>query len=244
MIARVVPPGVLLLTASWGVWSGTVHAQGAPRADAMVAVPSTATPADPVPYPGRLEAGERLLLDVDGSVRGFEPDSGGAIPGGALVASFDGGPVFLVGTGRLLWTAPAAGRLSFAVLPRLEGELAGDYRVQVTELGRRGDSRGRRFPPPAVEFRERAAGGPLLELSYADRAGTGLDRKTLKVFADGQDGRRVVVSPYFTPGARGAKLESLPRGIELPRGIIRVTATISDGLGNVSAPAIVLLDRP
>lgn len=196
-----------------------------------------------MPYPVDLAPGDRLVLESKGSVDGFAADSSGAIPGGALVARFEDGPPFLVGTGRLLWTAPRAGRLAFSVEQRGAGDVSGGYDVRVTPLGPPGDRRQRGFPPPTLRFLP-ASKAAVLALAYEDRAGFGLDLRSLKVFLDTRDRRRVVLSPYFTVGSDRAVLRALPSDVDVPAGLHSVTATIADALGNVSAPAVVFLDRP
>ncbi|MFN2433360.1 MAG: hypothetical protein ABR599_11210 [Gemmatimonadota bacterium] len=209
--------------------------------------PASATPAQPVPY-ASLEEGERVIVEVEGGVRGPASALAGGIRPGALVGLFEAGPPFLVavpateGT-RLLWTAPADGRLAFAVEPAGAGELSGGYDLRITELGRRGDARQRRFPAPWIGFLPRTPDA-LVTLAFEDRAGFGLDRRTLKVFLDTERGRRFVLSDAFDIGARGARLTALPPEVVLPPGVHRVSATIGDALGNTSPPAMIFLDRP
>ena len=224
--------GMVLLAGAWSV------------AGAQLRVPAATTARDPVPYPAALAEGERLLLDVEGEVRGYAPDPRGGIAAGALVATFAGGPPFLIGTGRLVWTAPRDGRLAFAVAQAGGRRLEGGYEVAVTPLGRAGDPRQRAFPAPRIAFATREPGGPLLELVYADRAGFGLDLASLRVVLDAENGERLVLSRWFERDATVARLVRLPPEVRLPPGVHRVTARIADRLGNVSPPATIFLDQP
>lgn len=224
--------------------------------DTLLHVPPSATHDSPVPYPHELAEGERLLIEARGGIQGPGPDSSGVIPAGALVARFDGGPPFLVmgptrsgeddrrQAARLLWAAPTSGRLGFAVAPGPSRGLTGGYSVGLIPLGRRGDPRQARFPIPWIAFVPRSHGGDFLEVTYGDRSGLGLDRKTLQVILDTERGERVVLSPYFRVDSEGAVLEALPPEVDLPPGVHKVTATIGDALGNVSAPAEIFLDQP
>ena len=211
--------------------------------DTVLRVSAETPPASPVPYPVDLSPGERLLIGVEGGVEGVEPDPEGGIPPGTLVASFAGGPAFAVAGRKLLWAAPAAGRLAFAIAQDAGRDLSGGYRVGILRLGPRGDPRQGRFPPPRLAFRPRADSRGLLELVYEDRSGLGLDLKTLQVVLDLETGERLVLAPYFTPGPTGAVLPDLPPDVELPPGVHRVTATIGDALGNRSRPATIFLDH-
>lgn len=219
---------------------------GAPAQAAPLAlrVPASTRLGEPVPYPADLATGERLVIEAEGGVGAGERDPAGGIDPGALIASFAGGPAFLVGTGRLLWTAPAGGRLAFAVEPDPSRRLGGDYRLRVLSIGPRGDPRQRDFPPPRIAFLARTSGGPLLALRYEDRAGFGLDLKTLQVILDAESGERVVLTPYVMADRTGAALRQLPTDVRIPPGVHRVRATIGDALGNAAAPAEVFLDQP
>jgi hypothetical protein len=195
-------------------------------------------------FPIQLAPGDRLVIEAYGSVEGAAPDTAGDIFPGALVGSFAGGPPFLVGTGRLLWSAPSGGRLAFDVKQRAGRKLEGGYTVRVLAIGPRGDPRQRGFPPPSIAFLLRAAGGPILAVRYADRAGCGLDLKTLQVILDSDAGERFVLSAGFMAEADGATLPALPPDAQLPPGVHRVRATIGDALGNVSPAAEIFLDQP
>jgi hypothetical protein len=233
--------------------AGLLSAQ---TSEALLHVPASTRVEAPVVHPAALSAGERLLIEVGGEVQGFEPDSAGGISVGALVASLDGGPPFLVGgppsyagvqegaeAGKLLWTAPSAGRLAFAVAPG-NRELAGGYTVRVEPLGPRGDPRQRRFPAPWITFTPPSETAAFLEVRYGDRSGFGLDRKTLQVIVDTERGERFVLSPYFQADPGIATLDALPPEVNLPPGVHRVTAAIGDALGNASIPAEIFLDEP
>lgn len=258
---------------AWG-WSSAGAAEVrrcgvAAAADTVeLVVPAATPPSQPIAYAADLAQGDRLLIDVEGEVAVARDDdsrgpvTSGRIPTGALVGTFGGGPPFLIGRGRLLWTAPAAGRLGFAVEGGGSGEPTGSYRVRLTPLGPRGDPRQRRFAPPHARFLPGRADGPLLELSLVDRSGLGLDRKTLRVFLDTRDGGRVVLTPWFEIDSRraasavappgdpapadsfGARLPALPTGAGVPPGVHRVIATVADALGNESPPATVYFDNP
>ena len=227
------------------------------RTDTVLHVPASGGTGEPVFYPRPLAQGERLALEIEGTVDGLGPDSADGMPAGALVASFDGGPPFLMSMGsrarkdgrpaiahRLVWTAPAAGTLAFAVAQEEGRRLGGGYRVNVIEIGVLGDPRQAGFPRPWIRFASRSPEGDFLELTYSDRSGYGLDRGTLKVFLDTERGERFVLTPYFTADSRGAVLAALPGDVDLPAGVHKVTATIGDMLGNVSPPAVVFVDRP
>jgi hypothetical protein len=142
-------------------------------------------------------------------------------------------------------TAEPAGRRGLRRLPLLAAAaLTGGYSVRVLPLGLRGGPRQRRFPAPWVTFTPPSRTAAFLEVTYGDRAGFGLDRKTLQVILDTERGERFVLSPYFRTGSAGAVLPALPPELDLPPGVHRVTATIGDALGNVSLTAQIFLDRP
>lgn len=228
-----------------GSASGPTESGAAQQAAALaLRVPAATRLGDPVPYPADLATGERLVIEVEGGAGGGGRDPAGGIDPGALIASFAGGSAFLVGTERLLWTAPAAGRLVFAVEPDPSRRLTGDYRLRVLPIGPRGDPRQRDFPPPRIAFLPRTAGGPLLALRYEDQAGFGLDLKTLQVILDAESGERVVLTPYVTADPAGAALREVPPSVRVPPGVHRVRATIGDALGNAAPLAEVFLDRP
>jgi hypothetical protein len=237
-------------------------ASGSEEKQAQIDVPALTSLSTPVFHHAALEEGERLVIEIEGEVRGFRSDSLGGIAIGALVASFNGGPMFLMGPtpelregiragdegrrnpGRtLLWTAPAPGSLAFAVAQDPAGSLSGGYRLRIESVGRRGDPRQGRFLLPTIAFSLRTEDA-FLDVTYADRSGFGLDRKTLKVILDSELGERVVLSPYFEPRPGGATLRRLPPHLRLPPGVHRVTATIADALGNVSPQAENFIDQP
>jgi hypothetical protein len=224
--------------------AGSSHPGRPPEAEQTLLVPVSTSVEAPVAYAADLTAGQRLLIEAAGEVGGLRPDTEGGIGVGALIASFAGGPAFLVGTGRLLWTAPGDGRLAFAVEQRGGGRLTGSYSVRIIPLGLSGDPRQRAFPPPWIAFLPRVDGGPFLAVRYDDRGGFGLDLKTLQVLLDTEAGERVVLSPYFIPDSGGAVLPAVPPEVHLPPGVHRVRATIGDALGNVSPAAEIFLDQP
>jgi hypothetical protein len=198
----------------------------------------------PVGLPFELARGDRLLIEAHGSVSGAVADPAGGIGAGDLVGRFASGPPFLVGTGPLVWSAPSAGELAFDVMRRSGRTLDGGYTVRVLAIGPRGDPRQSAFPAPTIAFLPRTAGGPFLALRYADRAGFGLDLKTLTVVLDADAGQRFVLSSGFDAEPTGASLMAPPPEVVLPPGVHRVRATIGDALGNVSAPAEIFVDQP
>jgi hypothetical protein len=198
----------------------------------------------PAALPLALAAGDRLVIEAEGRVAGAVADSAGGIGAGALVGRFAGGPPFLIGTGSLVWSAPSEGELAFDVMPRAGRRLTGAYTVRVLAIGPRDDPRQRSFPAPSIAFLPRTVGGPFLAVRYADRAGFGLDLKTLKVILDTAAGQRFVLSSGFVTEPAGATLAAPPPDVALPPGVHRVRATIGDALGNVSPAAEIFLDQP
>ena len=198
----------------------------------------------PVALPFELAPGDRLLIESGGGVDGGAADPWGGIGAGALVGRFVQGPPFLVGTGPLVWSAPSAGTLVFDVMRRPGFKLAGGYTVRILAIGPRGDPRQSAFPSPTIAFLPRRSGDPFLALRYADRAGFGLDLKTLTVVLETEAGQRFVLSDGFEVEATGATLTALPPEIVLPPGVHRIRATIGDALGNVSMAAEIFVDQP
>lgn len=194
------------------------------------------------PEPGlMLEAGEAIAVWVDGDVslvvpRRVELPVADAGPG-EVIARFAGGSPFAWSPNPVVWTAPHAGRLEFTLNAAPDQAIDGEADVTVVRLTS-SDVRAA-FEPPVLTL-ERVEGG--VRARYDDRAGFGLDTRTLRFTVTASDGSVVSIAPWAPVGARSTKLPLPPSGITLPAGVHRLSATITDRVGNDAVPAVVLFD--
>jgi hypothetical protein len=190
-----------------------------------------------------LASGERIAVWVDGAGHAAEPAAaplpvGEAAPG-EVVARFAGGRWFAWPEGPVVWTAPAPGRLAFALNGSTAHELQGMANVVLIRLGRPGEAPPAGFPLPWVAL-ERVAGG--VEARYLDRAGFGLDGKTLRFTVETSRGVTIQMAPWSPLGAERTVLPLPPPGIPLPPGIHRLSATVTDRVGNDAPAATIVFD--
>ncbi|MDX1623668.1 MAG: hypothetical protein R3199_06775 [Gemmatimonadota bacterium] len=185
----------------------------------------------PTPYPRSLDAGERLIVRVEGAVRVTNPGAGGRpvpdAPPGAVVARFAGSAPFAWPREPTVWTAPGPGRLVFGLNVRSAHEPRGSARVIVTPLT---DAVRRSHPAPAIAM-ERSGGS--LTVRYRDRSGFGLDRRSLALHLETSRGTRYRLAAWAAPGERRTVLP-LPPPVPLPPGVHEIRAEITDRLGNVT----------
>lgn len=197
--------------------------------------------APPVPWPRSLAGGDRLLTWVDSDVRIGEPEAGGRpvpdAPVGAVVARFDSGGPFAWPDEPTVWSAPSSGSLAFGINARAAHRPRGAARVVLVPLT---DRVRRAYPPPAIGVR-RAEGG--LEVRFRDRAGFGLDRRSLAFHLTTSRGTRYRLAAW-APVGRGRVVLPLPPPISLSPGVHEMRAEIHDLLGNVGRSGVVRFDTP
>ncbi len=232
---------VALATAALG---SPAAAQGPPRgvpADTVRVPAAAGIEAAPVGYPQTLAAGDRVAVWVEGRVRATVPDAGGlpvpdAAPG-ALVARFGSSGAFAWPERPIVWTAPRAGGLSFGVNARSAHGPSGEARVVVVPL----DPASRAaFAAPEVRL-ERTGGGFLV--TWRDRAGFGVDRRTLALHLVDSHGTRIRLAAW-APAGEGRAVLPLPPPVDLPPGIHTLSAEITDGVGNTGRSAAVRFGWP
>ena len=190
-----------------------------------------------------LTAGERIAVWVRGAARAADPGAaplpvGEASPG-EVVARFAGGRWFAWPREPVIWTAPEAGRLDFALNGSTAHELEGEADVVLVRLGGPGSSPPEGFPPPRVTL-ERVTGG--VEARYRDMAGFGLDAKTLRFTVETSRGVRIQMAPWSPVGREATVLPLPPPGIALPPGIHRLSVTVTDRVGRDASPATIVFD--
>lgn len=190
-----------------------------------------------------LAAGERIAVWVRGAARAADPEAaplpvGEARPG-EVVARFAGSRWFAWPGEPVVWTAPAPGRLDFALNGSTAHELDGAAELVLIRLGGPGSPPPEGFLPPAVSL-ERVTGG--VEARYRDRAGFGLDSKTLRFTVETARGVRIQMAPWAPVGAEATVLPLPPPGIALPPGIHRLSVTVTDRVGRDAPPATIVFD--
>lgn len=190
-----------------------------------------------------LAAGERIAVWIRGAARAADPGAaplpvGEARPG-EVVARFGGGRWFAWPEEPVVWTAPATGRLDFALNGSTAHDLDGAADVVVVRLGGRGSAAPEAFPPPSVTL-ERVTGG--VEARYRDRSGFGLDPKTLRFTVETARGVRIQMAPWSPIGPEATVLPLPPPGIALPPGIHRLSVTVTDRVGRDAPPATIVFD--
>lgn len=190
-----------------------------------------------------LAEGERIAVRVAGAARAGDPDAAPAPVGeaalGEVVARFGASRWFAWPREPVVWTAPEAGELVFALNGRPSHRLEGEAEVVLARLGRPGMPPPVGFPPPAVTL-ERVASG--IEVRYRDRAGFGLDVKTLRFVVRTARGIEYHLRSWVAPGAGATVLPLPPPGISLPPGIHTLSVTITDRLGGRAPPASLVFD--
>jgi hypothetical protein len=190
-----------------------------------------------------LTTGERIAVWIRGAARVGEPGAaplpvGEAAPG-EVVARFAGGRWFAWPRDPVVWTAPAPGRLDFALNGSTAHELDGVADVVLVRLGGPGSPPPEWFPPPWVGLERVAAG---VEARYRDRAGFGLDTRTLRFTIETARGVRIQMAPWSPVGREATVLPLPPPGIALPPGIHRLSVTVTDRVGRDAAPATIVFD--
>lgn len=190
-----------------------------------------------------LVAGERIAVWVEGGARAGKPEAGPAPVGeaalGEVVARFGGGRWFAWPREPVVWTAPDVGDLLFALNGASSHRLEGDADVAVVRLGRPGEPPPAVFPAPVVTL-DRTAGG--IEARYRDRAGFGLDVRTLRFVVTTSRGVVYHLASWVPPGPGATVLPLPPPGIPLPPGIHTLSVTITDRIGHAAPPATLLFD--
>ncbi|MGH7544311.1 MAG: hypothetical protein ACREK7_10270, partial [Gemmatimonadota bacterium] len=139
----------------------------------------------------------------------------------------------------VVWTAPATGRLDFALNGSTVHELEGEADLVLVRLGGPGSPPPEAFPPPSVTL-ERVTGG--VEARYRDVAGFGLDPKTLRFTVETSRGIRIQMAPWSPVGPAATVLPLPPPGIPLPPGIHRLSVTVTDRVGRDAPPATIVFD--
>ena len=190
-----------------------------------------------------LTAGERIAVWIRGAARAGDPGAAplpvGEAGPGEVVARFAGGRWFAWPRDPIVWTAPGPGRLEFALNGSTAHELDGTADVVVVRLGGPGDPPPAGFPPPWVGL-ERVTGG--VEARYRDRAGFGLDPKTLRFTVETARGVRIQMAAWSPVGREATVLPLPPPGVPLPPGIHRLSVTITDRVGRDASPATIVFD--
>jgi hypothetical protein len=190
-----------------------------------------------------LAAGERIAVWVRGAARAADPDAaplpvGEARPG-EVVARFGGGRWFAWPEEPVVWTAPAPGRLEFALNGSTAHGLDGAADLVLVRLGGPGRVPPEAFPPPSITL-ERVTGG--VEARYRDRGGFGLDPKTLRFTVETARGVRIQMAPWSPVGPEATVLPLPPPGIPLTPGIHRLSVTVTDRVGRDAPPAAIVFD--
>jgi hypothetical protein len=240
----------LLGTMALAAAAGPARAQTTPPVPAGVAADTLRLDAEALIGAGGvdwrpLSGGERIATWVVGRVEVGNPAATGRpvpdAPPGAVVASFGGGRPFAWPDGKVVWTAPRAGRLTFGLNALPEHALGGAARIVVVALGTQGSEGQRAFPAPAIDL-ERAAGGALAR--YSDRAGFGVAPSTLRLTVTTNRGVTYHLSSWARPGERETFLPLPPPGIDLPPGVHRLYATVLDHMGNAAPAAEISFEAP
>lgn len=240
-----VPPGALFAVLVL-VSAGSVRGQALPSG---VPADTVAIPSRPpflggaTGHPLTLEAGERIVTWAISGASVARRDAGGVpvpdAPPGDVVARFADGPAFAWPVEPTVWTAGRAERLSFGLNAREAHAPEGVGRVVVVRLGSDGSDVQRAFEPPRIMV-ERVDGG--VAVRYADGAGFGLDRGSLRVTVRTARGVVYAMRPWAPVGEGSTVLPLPPPGIDLSPGAHLLEAVIGDRLGNVSLPATIVFD--
>lgn len=190
-----------------------------------------------------LAGGERIAVWVEGEVRATDPDAGpvpvGEAAPGEVVARFGEGRWFAWPREPVVWTAPGPGELVFALNGTPSHRLEGDAGLTVARLGGPDDPPPDGFPAPTVTA-ERTADG--IEVRYRDRAGFGLDVKTLRFVVATSRGTVYRLASWVPPGPAATALPMPPPDLPLPPGIHTMSVTVTDRIGNDALPAKLVFD--
>jgi hypothetical protein len=190
-----------------------------------------------------LSAGERIAVWVEGRARANDPEAAPVPVGeaglGEVVARFGGGRWFAWPREPVVWTAPGTGELVFALNGHPSHRLEGDADAALVRLGEPGDAPPEGFAAPAVTL-ERTPDG--IAVRYRDRAGFGLDVKTLRFVLVTSRGTRYHLAPWVPPGPGLTNLPLPPPDIPLPPGVHTLSVTITDRVGSEAPPAALVFD--
>ncbi|HUP02262.1 MAG TPA: hypothetical protein VM737_12200 [Gemmatimonadota bacterium] len=191
----------------------------------------------------RLATGEAVAVWILGGARVPDPGAGpgpvGEAAAGEVIARFGDSGWFAWPLEPVVWTAPRPGMLEFA-LNLWPGHGDGDSaRVVLVLLGAPADPTRHAFPPPSV-FLERVPGG--VRARYSDRAGFGLDTRSLRLTLTTARGTVYRLGPWVRPGPQATTLPLPPPEVPLPAGIHTLTATIEDRVGNAAPAAKITFD--
>ena len=185
-----------------------------------------------------LATGESVVVWTETDVEVGAPDVGGrAVPDvevGALIARFAGSAPFGWPTGPTVWTAPDTGRLAFGINGHVGHRMEGVAKVRVASV----ETVRPAFAPPSVEL-DRTGGA--VRVRWRDRAGFGIDRKSLSFRLTTSHGTVYHLGAWAPVGERGAVLP-LPPPVSLPPGVHVLSATIADRLGNRSTRSTITFD--
>lgn len=237
------PPAALRSAPAWALLTGLFalpHGLPAQSLPAGVAADTVVLEAE---SPGFVPAvslgtGESVVVWVEADVEVGARELGGRpVPDaevGAVIARFGGSAPFGWPVEPTVWTAPGPGKLAFGVNGHAGHGMTGRARLVVVGL----DAARARFARPSIEL-ERVDGG--LRARWADRAGFGVDRRTLSFTLTTARGTVYELGAWGPVGDREAILP-LPPPIDLPPGIHTLSATITDRLGNRARPATVAFD--
>ncbi|MGH7556536.1 MAG: hypothetical protein ACREMD_01885 [Gemmatimonadota bacterium] len=191
----------------------------------------------------KLAAGERIAVWVEGQARANDPHAApvpvGEAAVGEVVARFGAGRWFAWPRKPVVWTAPEAGDLVFALNGHPSHRLEGEADIALARLGGPGEPLPEGFAAPTVTM-ERSPDG--IEVRYRDRAGFGLDVKTLRFVLVTTRGIRYHLASWVPPGPSTTVLPIPPPDIPLAPGIHTLSVTITDRVGNKAPPATVVFD--
>ncbi|MGH7563875.1 MAG: hypothetical protein ACREK5_05585 [Gemmatimonadota bacterium] len=190
-----------------------------------------------------LAMGERVAVWVEGRAHADDPDAARVPVGeaglGEVVARFQGGRWFAWPREPVVWTAPSAGELVFALNGRPSHRLEGEADVALARLGGSGERLPEGLAAPTVTM-ERTPEG--IEVRYRDRSGFGLDVKTLRFILETSRGIRYHLASWVSPGAGATVLPLPPPDIPLAPGIHTLSVTITDRIGHEAPPATLVFD--
>lgn len=230
-------PALAALTLALAGALPAARAQSPPRgapADTLRLSATAGIDAAPVALGRALAAGSGVAVWVEGGLRTGVPDAGGlpvadAAPG-AVVARFGASGAFAWPARPVVWTAPSAGVLAFGVNARPAHAPSGEARIVVVPL----DAVTRAaFPQPEIQVHRT---GAALTATWRDRAGFGVDRRSLALWVEDAHGVRTRLAAW-APVGEGRAVLPLPPPIDLPPGVHTVTAEITDMLGNTGRSA-------
>ena len=216
--------------------SGTAH----PQTEMLVA-----RPGDALPIELRLAAGERIAVRVEDDIAIGDKEVGpGPVADAALgevIARFGDSGAFAWPRTPAVWTAPAAGTMTFAVNAHPAHRARGEAEITVLRLGPLGAPPPPGFEPPLLQL-ERVAGG--VRARWSDRAGFGVEPATLVFELTTSHETLYRLDSWERPGPAEVTLRLPPPGLTLPPGVHTLTATIEDRLGNASPPSTIRFDTP